>query len=531
MNRFFFTLALLALVSFSTFAQSAEVIQGAQKFERFLDFIDDKYLEEVDLDKAVEDAIKQVLEDLDPHSNYFSAEELRKANEPLVGNFEGIGIQFNILKDTILVVSTISGGPSEKVGLMAGDKILTVDEEPVAGIGIKNKGVMDLLRGKKGTKVTVGVMRNSRKGKTLDFTITRDKIPLFSVDAGYMIDESTGYIKINRFSSTTVREFREALVDLKASGMEELILDLRGNSGGYLNAALELSNEFLDGRKLITYTEGRAYPRQDFYTDNYGGWTNGRLVVLINEGSASASEIVTGAVQDWDRGLVIGRRSFGKGLVQRPFMLPDESAIRLTVQRYYTPSGRSIQRSYEEGAEDYYLENSRRLESGELTGDSDIEFPDSLKFYTNARRVVYGGGGIMPDIFMALDTSFVSDFYDEVIGKGILNQFGLEYINKNREAFKEIYASSTDFAANYEVDKITWKEFIAYAKEEGLSEDVEGEDVSRDRVEMIMRAIFARNLWNTEAYFKVINREDETMLKAFNSFRDDTFDRMKIAAK
>jgi len=521
----------LSILPTAVRAQSAEVIRSAQKFERFLDFLDDKYLESVDLDSLVEIAIVSVLEDLDPHSNYFSVEELEEANEPLVGNFEGIGIQFNILRDTIVVLSTITGGPSEKVGLQAGDKILTVNGENVAGVGIKNQGVMDRLRGPKGTEVTVALERDGRK-KPLEFAIIRDKIPLYSVDAGYMADPKTGYIKINRFAATTADEFREDLSKLKAQGMENLIIDLRGNSGGYLNTAMEISNELLGGRKLIVYTEGRAYPRQNAYADETGGWTTGKLVVLIDEGSASASEIVSGAVQDWDRGLIIGRRSFGKGLVQRPFNLPDGSAVRLTVQRYFTPSGRSIQRPYEDGKQDYYKETWRRLESGELTEGVLDELPDSLKYFTqHNKRVVYGGGGILPDLFIALDTNFVSDFYDEVVGKGVLNQFAITYVNKHREALKQKYPQPELFASQYNLEQSVWNEFIAYAAAEDVPYVAEEAAPSLERLELLLEAMIARNLWDLEAYFMVTNREDPAVQRAVQVMTDGTFEQMKIVAR
>jgi carboxyl-terminal processing protease len=524
-------LALFVLAAGLLSAQPAEVIRNAQKFERFLDFLDDKYLEEVDLDKTVEDAIKAVLEDLDPHSNYFSAEDLAKANEPLVGNFEGIGIQFNILRDTITVLSTITGGPSEKVGLQAGDQIITVDGETVAGTGIQNQGVMDRLRGDKGTKVTVGIQRRHRN-KLIDFTITRDKIPLYSVDAGYMAEPGTGYIKVNRFAASTAGEFREKLDALKAQGMENLILDLRGNSGGYLNTALEMANELLGGRKLIVYTEGRAYPRQDAYADFTGGFTQGKLVVLIDEGSASASEIVSGAVQDWDRGLIIGRRSFGKGLVQRPFSLPDGSAVRLTVQRYHTPSGRCIQRDYGDDKKDYYRETWRRLESGELVTGQIDSLPDSLKFYTQRnRRVVYGGGGILPDIFIPLDTSFVSDFYDDVVGRGILNQFAISWTNRHRDELHAAWPDAAAFAEGFDPRNGAWADFLAYAEAEGVAFDAEEAAPSIERLHEFVKAMVARNLWDIEAYFRVVNANDPGFQRAVAVMRDGTFEEMKIAAR
>ncbi|MBK8488127.1 MAG: S41 family peptidase [Bacteroidetes bacterium] len=316
--------------------------QAKQKFSRFMDILESKYMDDINSGKLVDDAINEVLTQLDPHSVYFSEDELKQANEPLEGNFEGVGIQFNILKDTINVVNTISGGPSEKVGILSGDKIVVIDGENVAGTGINNKGVMDRLRGKKGTVVDVEISRRGSK-KNLEFKITRDIIPLYSIDASYMISPEIGYIRLSKFSATTTEEFKQAITELKAEGMKNLIFDLRGNGGGYLNAAIDISDEFLPSGKLIVYTEGRAYPRQDAVATSVGSMETGKVVVLIDEGSASASEIVSGALQDWDRALVIGRRSFGKGLVQRPFNLTDGSAIRLTVSRYYTPSGRSIQ--------------------------------------------------------------------------------------------------------------------------------------------------------------------------------------------
>lgn len=536
-------LGLICLLSIgvfnTTFSQSTETEkpsglteeEAMLKLERFLQIVDMKYMDNVDAGKLAEDAIIAMLEKLDPHSVYFTEEELRQANEPLEGNFEGVGIQFNILKDTIIVVSTISGGPSEKVGVMSGDKIVVINDENVAGTGITNKGVTDRLRGKKGTDVNIQVMRKNVK-KNLEFKITRDVIPLYSVDASYMANPETGYIKVSKFAATTADEFRTAVSELQTEGMQNLILDLRDNGGGYLNAAIDLADEFLDEGKLIVYTEGKAYPRQDAYSTSVGNMEKGKVVVLIDEGSASASEIVTGAIQDWDRGLVIGRRSFGKGLVQRPFDLPDGSAIRLTVSRYFTPSGRCIQKSYQDGIEAYHSELNERFADGELTADTAFHFPDSLKYYTkNSNRLVYGGGGIMPDVYIPLDTNWVTDYYSQVVGKGIVNQFALVYVNKNREELKLKYANEVQFNANFQVDQALWDQFILYAKNDSVEFNQADFDISKEKLGNFLKASIARDLIDFEAFWYVYNSIDESYLKALDALTDNTFKKMKIAVK
>ncbi len=505
-------------------AQEAEI-----KMDRFLEILDMKYMDDVDAGKLVENAIVDVLEQLDPHSVYFTAEELKNANEPLEGNFEGVGIQFNILKDTILVVSTISGGPSEKIGILSGDKIVMIDGENVAGTGINNKGVTDRLRGNKGTEVEVEIKRGNAK-KNLEFTIKRDVIPLYSVDASYMATPETGYIRVSKFSATTTDEFRMALNELKAEGMQSMILDLRGNGGGYLNAAIDMADEFLSSGKLIVYTEGRAYPRQEAVSTSYGGFLDGKVIVLLDEGSASASEIVSGAIQDWDRGLIIGRRSFGKGLVQRPFNLPDGSSIRLTVSRYFTPSGRSIQKPYTEGIEAYHNELNDRLEKGELTANASATFPDSLKFFTKtSNRVVFGGGGIMPDVYIPFDTTWVSDYYSDVVGKGIVNQFALTSVNRNREELIKEYPDEFSFKNNFVFTAEYWKEFFAYAEAEGVEKNEEQFEKCKDRLDILIRANFARDLYDNEAFWVVYNSEDDAYKAALKAIDDGTFKNMKIA--
>ena len=372
----------------STSAQNIEI----QKLGALLQMIDYYYVDTVNKTKLVDDGIRAILKDCDPHSQYIPASELKEMNEPLVGKFEGVGIQFNILEDTIMVTQTIAGGPSEKLGIRPGDRIVNIDGKKVAGVKITNKDVISKLRGDKGTKVKVDMYRRG-EAELLTFDITRDKIPLFSVDASYKIEPDIGYIKISRFADNTVEEFKEALAKLKSQGVKSLILDLTSNGGGYLNRAHQLADEFLSDGKRIVYTEGRSQSREDYFSTAAGGWEKGKLVVMINEYSASASEIVSGAIQDWDRGLIVGRRSFGKGLVQKPYSLPDGSAVRLTVARYYTPSGRCIQKSYQEGDEEYSDDISNRFKHGELYHADSIKFNDSLKYTTNAKRVVYGGGG------------------------------------------------------------------------------------------------------------------------------------------
>ncbi len=375
------------------------------KLDELMRLIEVKYVDTVSQEMLVDDAINEVLGKLDPHSFYIPGEELQAVNENLDGNFEGIGIEFYIVKDTIIVVSPISGGPSEALGIRSGDKIITIEDSTVAGVEISNKQVINKLRGPSGSKVRVGIARSGVPGLT-EYSITRDKIPLYSLDVGYMVDDSIGYIKINRFSATTYTEFMEQLRKLNNQGMRRLLLDLRQNPGGYLNAATMIADEFIGGNDLLVYTQGKAYDRTDYNAKADGEFENGCLAIILDEGSASAAEILAGAVQDWDRGILVGRRSFGKGLVQEQYDMSDKSAVRLTVARYYTPSGRCIQKPYEEGSDEYFHDLERRYESGELYSMDSVSFPDSLKYYTPKGRVVYGGGGIMPDVFVPIDTSY-----------------------------------------------------------------------------------------------------------------------------
>lgn len=505
---------------------------SAGKIESLLYHIDRMYVDSVNNNELVDAAIVSMLEKLDPHSIYIPKEELEEVNEPLKGNFEGVGIQFNIVRDTIYVVDAIVGGPSERLGIRAGDRIVTIDKENVAGVGFKNSDVMKRLRGKKGTKVDVAIVRRG-SAEPLDFSITRDKIPIYSVEAAYMAAPHVGYIKVSRFSATTMKEFRDKLDELRGKGMQDLILDLQGNGGGYLRTAIEMSDEFLGDRKLIVYTEGRTSPREDTYATKEGRFEKGRLVVLVDEGSASASEIVSGAMQDWDRGLVIGRRSFGKGLVQRPVMLPDGSAVRLTVSRYYTPSGRSIQKSYEEGVEAYQREKMERLAKGELTSADSIHAADTVRYYTmNSKRVVYGGGGIMPDVFVPIDTTQSSDYFGQLVRKGVLNTYALSYVDENRAKLLAAHKDPEAFRTGFAVSDQLLAGLQAAAKREGIDPDPEGLARSRSLIDLRLRALIARDLWDTSAYWQVINADnpvDRSFQKALETLSDNTFQRLGMA--
>lgn len=490
------------------------VYEQTFKFGRVLEWIDNYYVDSVDQRMIVENAIVEVLKELDPHSSYLTKKEVKEMSEPLQGNFEGIGISFNILNDTIFVISAISGGPSEKVGIKAGDRIIKVEGENVAGMGITNNDVFRLLRGNKGTKVTVTVFRRSTD-KLIDFTIIRDKIPIYSVDASYKIEEDIGYIKINRFSLTTIEEFKEALVQLKEEGVSNLILDLTGNGGGYLEVAIKLADQFLDDEKLIVYTEGINNPRRSYKATSKGDFETGNFLILTDEGSASASEIVAGAIQDWDRGIIVGRRTFGKGLVQRPLRLPDSSMVRLTVARYYTPTGRLIQKPYNMSKSDYDKDIINRYNDGELSHEDSIHFPDSLKYYTLKKaRTVYGGGGIMPDFFVPIDTLFYSDYYSDIVSKGILSQFTVNYVDNNREKLMQDYPSFDLFQKSFVVTDKILHELIKYAEKENIPEDKEAIEVSGEKIRLLIKAYIARDIWNTSEFYQIVNEEDPRYLKA-----------------
>ena len=503
--------------------------EAAQKFGTLMRYIGQLYVDSVSVEELTERAIVTMLEDLDPHSVYFSPEELKEADEPLNGNFEGIGVQFNIFKDTILVVSPISGGPSERLGIRAGDRIVEVDGENAAGIGITNRDVMKLLKGPKGTVVQVGIKREGVK-ELLTFDITRDKIPIYSIDAVHMVDKNIGYIKVSRFAKTTMDEFREAIVELQDQGMKDLILDLQGNGGGMLRTAIDMSDEFLSGDKLIVYTEGRAFEREDTFAQYKGLFEKGRLVVLIDEASASASEIVSGAVQDWDRGLVMGRRSFGKGLVQRPMRLPDGSAVRLTVQKYYTPSGRCIQKPYDDGVEAYRKEKFERYERGEFMSIDSLELPDSLMFQTRLlQREVYGGGGILPDIFVPLDTSLSSETLSRILRKGLCSRYALTQVDADRSAWEARHASEDEFVADMAFTEEEMAAFKAYVAEEGVDIDEEEWMRSLPAIELRLKAFYGRNIYNSRTFYRVIGGLNEALEEAIRVLNDGTFNAANLA--
>ena len=482
--------------------------------------ISNLYVDTVDENKLVEDGIRGMIEKLDPHSSYATAKETKEMNEPLQGSFEGIGVQFNMVQDTLLVIQPIVNGPSERVGILAGDRIVSVNDTAIAGVKMSKEEIMKRLRGAKGSKVRLGIVRRGIAGM-LYFTVTRDKIPVKTLDAAYMIRPKVGYIRIGSFGLTTYNEFMEAVNMLKNNGMKDLILDLEENGGGYLLAAVQIANEFLKRNDLIVYTQGRRAPRQEHRADGTGKLLDGKVVVLINEYTASAAEIVTGAIQDQDRGEVVGRRSFGKGLVQRPIDFADGSMIRLTIAHYYTPSGRCIQKPYKKGeALDYAMDIEKRFEHGELYSADSIHFSDSLKYKTlRKQRVVYGGGGIMPDYFVPLDTTQYTRFHRQLAARSYIINANLKYIDVNRKQLRNRFATFADFKARYEVPESFVNDVLeAAAKDNIKPKDKQELQQTLPRLRLQLKALVARDLWDMSEYFQVINEENPIVRKAVELF-------------
>jgi carboxyl-terminal processing protease len=478
--------------------------------------INNMYVEKVDENKLVEDGIRGMIEKLDPHSAYATAKEVKEMNEPLEGSFEGIGVQFNMFDDTLLVIQPVSNGPSEKVGIVAGDRIVTVNDTAIAGVKMSKENIMKRLRGPKSSKVKLGIIRRGVNG-ILTFTVTRDKIPVHTVDASYIISPGTGYIRLSSFGATTHDEFLTCVAQLKKQGMKDLILDLQDNGGGYLNAAVDIANEFLEKGDLIVYTEGRNMDRRDYNAEGNGKLQNGKVIVLVDEYTASASEIVSGAIQDQDRGKVVGRRTFGKGLVQRPIPLPDGSMIRLTIAHYYAPSGRCIQKPYVKGkGEDYALDVLNRLKHGELTNKDSIHFADSLKFFTlKKHNVVYGGGGIMPDYFIPLDTTVFTKYHRSLTAQNIITNCDLEYIDAHRNELKKEYPTFEAFNKKYQVPQSLIDQVI----KEGEKKKIKPTDDAELKRTMPylctqLKALVARDLWDMSEYFQIMNESNEIVKKA-----------------
>lgn len=504
------------------YSRSNSASRQQQKLLMVENIVNNLYVDNVDEEKIVENAVRGILENLDPHSSYSTKEETTSSQETMQGSFSGIGIQFNMQKDTLYVVQTIAGGPSEKVGILPGDRFIAVNDSIIAGRKLKNTDIMKRLRGPKGTKVNIKVKRGSN-AELLEFRITRDDIPLNSIDAVYMADGKTGYIRLSRFAATSYKEFKDAITKLKKQGMQQLILDLTDNGGGYMQIAAQIANEMLNRGNLIVYTQGRKSPRQNLNADGSGTFRTQKVVVMINQFSASASEILSGAVQDWDRGVVVGRRSFGKGLVQREFLLPDSSSFRLTIARYYTPSGRNIQKPYVKGdREDYDKDIIDRYNHGELQSADSIHFADSLKHTTlRLHRTVYGGGGIMPDVFVPLDTTQYTDYHRRLVAKGIIPQFALRYVDKNRADLKAQYPDAQKFIKEFTVTDEMLNNLVDAGKAEKVDFDKSQFAKSKEMLRTFVKAAIANDLFSTGAYFQIVNEQNDIYKEALSIINDD----------
>ena len=522
---------LVLLVLPFTVARAQEQVQGQGLPEQLTKLLFSEsiitryYVDDVDESKVVEAGIKAMLKELDPHSTYSTPDEVKSINEAMRGNFEGIGIQFNIVDDTLFVIQTTLNGPSEKAGIMAGDRIITVNDTAIAGVKMDRGDIMKRLRGPKGSSVKLEVVRRGLSTPIL-FNLIRDKINTYSVDAAYMVDKKVGYIHINSFAATTHQEFVTKLDSLKKRGMKNLILDLQGNGGGFLQAAVDIANEFLERGQLVVYTEGRVFPRYEYLAEGGGRFIDGKVAVIVDETSASASEILAGAIQDWDRGVVVGRRSFGKGLVQRAFTLPDGAMIRLTIARYYTPSGRNIQKPYGDSIS-YGNDLMERYNRGELVTADSIHFPDSLKMTTKRLgRTVYGGGGIMPDYFVPLDTNRYTKYHRDIVRRGTMLQTTLRYLDDNREALQKNYPTMRKFVNEFVVDEALLGRLRSMAERDSVKLEGGEEEYQRSipMLSLQMKALLARDLWDMSEYMEVINTKDDNFLKAYELLQERNID-------
>lgn len=517
---------LCALLLAGTQIVAQSKMDAGDKLKDFISKLDQRYRDSLGQDKKdklVNTAIVKMLEELDPHSSYEPQQDVKKADEPMVGNFEGIGITFQLWKDTIMVSEVLAGSPSQKVGLLDGDRIVKINDTTVAGVKIEQTDVIKKLRGKKGTQVKVGIARRGAK-ELLDFTITRDKIPMYSVEASYMATPTTGYVRVIRFSATTMDEFKQAIEKLKVQGMQNLIVDMQGNSGGYLTTAVSLCNEFIGMKdEMIVYTKGFHYKQEDYRSDGKGTLANGKLIVLVDDYSASASEIFSGCMQDLDRGLIVGRRTFGKGLVQFPLYFADGSRVKLTVANYYTPSGRCIQRPYSDNKKDYLDEIGNRFKDGEVYGADTFHFPDSLLFYTKNKRKVYGGGGVFPDVYVPLDTSLNSEYYQAIRRKGLLNTFTTEYVDANRNLLRKRFPTAEDFIQHFDSRAEVVDSLFARADLDSVQRD--SAQIARSMPLFVnqTKSLIARSLFDNATFWKINNELNNTYRKALEVMQSDKF--------
>jgi carboxyl-terminal processing protease len=509
-----------ALISQNRMKQSLFNLPKQDKLTALINFIEMEYVDTISKSSLVELTIPSLLNNLDPHSMYMPASEIQRINEPLEGNFDGIGVQFNMLNDTVVVIQTISGGPSERLGIIAGDRIITINDTVVAGKQLPNTEIVNKLRGRSGTSVRVGISRQNIPG-LMEFVITRDKIPLYSVDVSYMINAETGYIKISQFAKSTFREYMEAVEKLQSLGMKKLIIDLRGNGGGYLDAATNIADQFLHENSLIVYTEGKAKPRANLFASSRGVNLDTDVIVLIDEWSASASEILAGAIQDNDRGLIVGRRSYGKGLVQTQTMFTDGSGVRLTVARYYTPSGRSIQKPYDRGNEQYFSDLYERYSHGEFFEPDSIRLNDSVKFFTPSGRVLYGGGGIMPDIFLPGDTTDITPYYTQITRQGLVYRFAFDYADKQRNVLVQYPDAVT--LENYLNTQDLLEKFVKFAQKEGVKRNEQHVAKSGRIIHTQLKANIARNILDNPGFYPIIQSIDNTLLKSIELISDENF--------